>query len=447
MDSKDRLKRFLDSPYRDIIGEDDLQNQEESLTLRQRLELIYRRHKREGEASEGRLAPKRIEELVQGRVEETPYGQCFVREVDYSPEYRHGEVSLNSLLKVLPESCYKLTGEEEFKSWNYSKTIFIDTETTGLAGGTGTFVFMIGIGFFKGEHFHLWQFFARDYSEEMAMLYLVDRLIEPFQFVVTFNGKQFDLPLLQTRYRMSRIDTLLHQLPHFDLIYPSRRMWRLRLENCRLSTLESSILGVIRRGDVPGEEVPQVYFDYLRSQNATLIARVFYHNAQDILSLVGLMAAICSLHHKPFSYGGWYGVDFYSLGRLFHQLGEADKGSRCYVQALDSGLPAHLVPSALKALSLIYKRNKEWDRALKVWEDLLVLGRGEFDLFPYEESAKYWEHQLHAYTRAAEVVEKALLQLHRIGREVPPDRCVAIERSLEHRLRRLKLRAQGKRWY
>ena len=447
MDLKDRLKRLLDSPYRDILGEDDLQHEGEPLSLRQRLELIYRRHRSEEKMAEQVSAPKRIEELVQGRVQETPYGHCFVREEAYPLEYRHGEVSLSSLLEVLPESCHKLTGDERFKKWHYSRAIFIDTETTGLAGGTGTFIFMIGIGYFRGEHFHLWQFFARDYSEEMAMLYLADRLIQPFQYVVTFNGKQFDLPLLQTRYRLSRIDTLIHQLSHFDLIYPSRRIWRLRLENCRLSTLERSLLGVIRQGDVPGEEIPELYFDYLRSLNATLIARVFYHNAQDILSLVGLMNTICLLHHKPFSWGGWYSEDFYCLGRLFHQLGETEKGRRCYHQALDSGLPAHLVPSALKAISLSYKRNQEWDRALKAWDDLLVLGGEEFDRFAYEEIAKYWEHQRHHYTRAAEMVEKALEHLNRSGREFPAYKLEVMKRSLEHRLRRLRLRAQGKRWY
>jgi len=447
MDLKDRLKRLLDSPYRDILGEDDLENQGEPLTLRQRLELIYRHHRKEGDIPEGSFSPKRIEELVQGRVETTPYGDCFVREVDYPPGYRHGEVSLSSLLEVLPESCYKLTGDERFKEWHYSGTLFTDTETTGLAGGTGTFVFMIGVGCFQDEHFHLWQFFARDYSEEMAMLYLVDRLTKPLQFVVTFNGKQFDLPLLQTRYRLSRMDTALHQLAHFDLIYPSRRIWRTRLENCRLNTLERSLLGVIRRGDVPGDEIPQLYFDYLRSQNATLIARVFYHNAQDILSLVGLMATICRFYHKPFSWGGWFGEDFYCLGRLFQQLGDAEKESQCYLQALDSGLPASLVPSALKALSLNYKRNKKWDKALKAWDDLLVLRGEEFDLFPYEEVAKYWEHQRHDYTRAAKVVERALRHLHRDQRELHLESFVAMERSLEHRLRRLRLRAQGKRWY
>ena len=447
MDLKDKLKRLLDSPYRDFLGEDDLQSEGESLSLRQRLELIYRRS-REEQGLEGKVsAPKRIEELVQGRVEETPYGQCFVREIKYPSGYCHGEVSLSTLLEVTPESCCKLTGDERFNQWQHSKAIFVDTETTGLSGGTGTFIFMIGLGYFRGEHFHLWQFFARDYSEEMAILHLVESLTKPFQFLVTFNGKQFDLPLLQTRYRLSRMDTILPQLSHFDLIYPSRRIWRLRLENCRLSTLERSLLGVIRRGDVPGEEIPQVYFDYLRSQNATLIARVFYHNAQDILSLVGLMATICLLYHKPFSQGEWCGEDFYSLGRLFHQLGEAEKGSRCYLQALNSGIPAHLVPSAFKALSFIYKKNREWDKALQAWDDLLVLGEREFDLFPYEEIAKYWEHQRHDYTRATEVVERALLHIHRAKEELLPDRYAAMERALEYRLRRLRLRVQGKRWY
>lgn len=447
MDLKDKLKRLLDSPYRDFLKEDDLQSEGESLTLRQRLELIYRRSRQEQGLAGKVLEPKRIEELVQGRVEETPYGQCFVREIEYSPEYCHGEVSLSSLLKVTPESCCKLTGEERFSEWSHSKAVFVDTETTGLSGGTGTFIFMIGLGYFQGERFRLWQFFARDYSEEMAILYLVDRLTQPFQFLVTFNGKQFDLPLLVTRYRLSRMDTLLSQLSHFDLIYPSRRIWRLRLENCRLSTLERSLLGVVRRGDIPGEEIPGVYFDYLRSQNATLIARVFYHNAQDILSLVGLMATICLLYHKPFSHGEWCGEDFYSLGRLFHRLGEVEKGSRCYLQALDSGIPAHLVPSAFKALSSIYKKNREWDKALKAWDDLLVLGEKEFDPFPYEEIAKYWEHQQHDYSRATEVVERALSHLRRVKEELFPDRYAAMERALEHRLRRLRLRAQGKRWY
>ena len=139
---------------------------------------------------------------------------------------------------------------------NNADWVLVATETTGLSGGTGTFAFMVGLGFFQEDKFLIHQFFMRDYSEERASLSLIKKIIDSFQFLVTFNGRHYDIPLLETRFILSRIGSNIREMPNFDLLYPSRRIWKGAYENCRLVTLESKLLGVERTDDIPSEWIP-----------------------------------------------------------------------------------------------------------------------------------------------------------------------------------------------
>ena len=162
-------------------------------------------------------------------------------------------------------------------------------------GGTGTFPFLIGLGWFEAGSFVTCQLFARDFSEEGAMLRYLSELASGKQFLVTFNGRAYDLNLLATRFILNRCRDTLSAMPHIDLLHPSRRILAHRLENARLSTIETHVLGVERDGDVPGFEIPQRYFDWLRQRDGRLLEDVFTHNRLDVVSMASLLKYLTDL--------------------------------------------------------------------------------------------------------------------------------------------------------
>ena len=307
MDLKERLNRLTsitpakkeDKPQ--VIGD-----------LRQRLDRL--------------LEPKKIhrkkmilpiEELVNGEIISTPDGESFQAKEYFPPHFRYGEMTLAEILEIPTYPAHLLSKDERLKDLDLRKALFLDTETTGLAGGTGTFAFMIGLGFFERDGFLVHQFFMRDYSEERASLSLLKGLLESFQFLITFNGRHYDIPLLETRFILSRLSSKIKEMPNFDLLYPSRRVWKGAYENCRLITLESHLLGMERVDDIPSEWIPYLYFDYLQNGDASKIHRVFYHNQMDILSMVALAGRIHLTYHDPQAAQPRKGIEHFALGRLF----------------------------------------------------------------------------------------------------------------------------------
>lgn len=160
-----------------------------------------------------------------------------------------------------------LTGREI--ECDLSQIAFLDTETTGLSGGTGTYAFLVGIGTWNSSGFLVEQFFMRDFDEEAAMICSLEERFSRLEVIVTFNGKCFDLPLLESRFIMHRRHWGRAQAVHLDLLHPCRRLWKLRLKDCSLSNLEARVLGWERDEDVPGHLIPQVYFKYARSGSST----------------------------------------------------------------------------------------------------------------------------------------------------------------------------------
>src|SRR5579859_3798690 len=229
--------------------------------------------------------PKGIEAYVDGRVESNGHGEFFVARQALPFGRPYGKVRIGdfSTADLHPLNLFLgSTGLPET-----SRLMFLDTETTGLAGGTGTCAFLIGVGAVEGSQFVVRQYFLRDYPEEKAMLALADAL-ENYEGLVTFNGKTFDIPLLETRYALARMESPFARLLHLDLLHPARRLWKLRLESCALGHLETEVLGIHRQGDVDGSEIPGIYFDYLRTGDSRGLQPVFYHNALDIISLAAL---------------------------------------------------------------------------------------------------------------------------------------------------------------
>jgi hypothetical protein len=203
----------------------------------------------------------------------------------------HGDFRFSTLAE-LPPAALSAISASEIAEIDPQRILFLDTETTGLAGGVGTFAFLVGIGRLNGDAFEVRQFLMRDFAEEASALSAVAAEIDSADLLVTYNGKAYDEPLLASRYVLARIRPPFGRLPHLDLLHSARRLWKLRFESCRLVELEAQILGHSRQGDVPGSLIPQLYFDFLRTRRPGRIAAVLHHNALDILSLAALTAIL-----------------------------------------------------------------------------------------------------------------------------------------------------------
>jgi uncharacterized protein YprB with RNaseH-like and TPR domain len=375
-----------------------------------------------------------IEELVNGEVISTPDGESFQVKEYFPSHFRYGEMALSEVLDIPTYPAHLISKDERLKELDLRKALFLDTETTGLAGGTGTFAFMIGLGFFEGDGFLVHQFFMRDYSEERASLSLLKGLLESFQFLITFNGRVYDIPLLETRFILSRLPSKIKEMPNFDLLYPSRRIWKGAYDNCRLITLESQLLGMERGDDVPSEWIPYLYFDYLQTGDASKIHQVFYHNQMDILSMVALAGRIHLTYHDPQAAQPRKGIEHFALGRLFWEHRYPEKAISCFEIALKR-CDENLSWEVMRWLSMALKKTGQGEKARSLWEEM-VTWPYQKDTFPYIELAKYHEHRLKDFDRAVAYVEKALEQ-------IPPHQQKEIEMLQHRRLRLEQKRAEN----
>ncbi|NWG03007.1 MAG: ribonuclease H-like domain-containing protein [Syntrophaceae bacterium] len=347
-----------------------------------------------------------IEQLIRGEVISTSEGETFLTKIYFPPHFQYGEMTLADVLTIPTYPAHLLSRDDRLRELDFRRALFLDTETTGLTGGTGTFAFMVGLGFFEEDHFVIQQFFMRDYSEERATLSLLKDMINTFQFLVTFNGRQYDIPLLETRFILSRIISKIREVPNFDLLYPSRKIWKGAYENCRLVTLESQLLGIERTDDIPSEWIPFLYFDYIQTGDARKIHQVFYHNQMDILSMVALAGRIHLVYHDPKAARPRKGIEHFALGRLFWEHGQKDKAIPCFEIALKR-CNDDLSWDVMKWLSMAFKKTGQPEKARSLWEEMASWPYKK-DAFPYVELAKYYEHRLKDWEGAMTYVNEAL---------------------------------------
>ena len=274
---------------------------------------------------------------------ENERGEFFLVETAVHLEVRHGDVPLSRFHAIEPRTVGVLTAEPELDGFDLRRAVFLDTETTGLAGGAGTAAFLIGVGLVDGERFRVRQYFMRDYHEEAALLHALAEELRRFDRLVTFNGKMFDVPLLDARFRLNRGRFPLAEAPHLDLLHPARRLWKARLESCRLQSLEAELMGLRRTGDIPGEEIPQVYFDWVRRRDARMLARVFEHNRQDIVSLAALAVLACQWVEEGRAEDP---RDVFSLARVLERARLYERSEAEYRRALELGPGALRGPGA-----------------------------------------------------------------------------------------------------
>lgn len=286
------------------------------------------------------------------------------------------------------------------KCWDIRRLLFLDTETTGLSGGAGTVAFEIGVGFIDHRGMVIRQYIMRDYSEEGPMLEEIASLFRRFDTVVSFNGKAFDLPLLESRMVMNRIRLSVTQMPQFDLLHAARRVYKLRLKKCNLSALEEAVLGQKRCDDLPGSQVPQRYFDYLRTREFTLLEDVLRHNFDDVKSLAQLTGHLCCTFRHPESVE--HAQDLLGVGKTLMRSGRTQKARTCFKILGHSTLSAQ----AHMHLAISYKKEKEWAEAVSTWQNMVAQGAG--GAWPYIELAKYYEHIAKDVPRALHYANAAL---------------------------------------
>ncbi len=352
---------------------------------------------------------QRLEELAPGEVVETPVGVCYVVKHTYPVDHAHGAARLGDLLAYHPNQLASMHPPSALEECgDFSTAAFLDTETTGL-GGAGVYAFMVGVGVFEpcatstvGEmDFVVRQFFMRSPAEEPAQLHALAALLNQRNVMVTFNGRSFDLPLLRARYALNRallpaelrrVPLINEGSPHLDLLLPARRLWKRRLQSCRLINLETEVLGLERsQSDVPGFLIPQLYVDYVRSGRAGEMARVFYHNQEDIVTTAALAQQMCRAVQSPHAAeSGLQGLDWVSLGQSCEHAGQADEAERCYLKALDCLDQVNDQRVALQRLAALFKRQQRWDDAALLWERWLTTVPGT-DATPYIELAMYYE--------------------------------------------------------
>lgn len=356
--------------------------------------------------AEAREAAGYIHELMSGQVVETAHGAHFETERVWERHRRHGSVGIADLAG-LPEDLLDPLSDGAIPHANPMRWAFLDTETTGLAGGTGTYAFLIGVGSIDATGFRLRQFFMRDYGEEVSLLHRLAEYLAPFEVLVTYNGKAYDQPLLETRFRMARARHPFDRMTHLDLLFGARRLWKLRLESCRLVDLENRILGVEREGDLPGELIPYCYFEFLRTQRAFKLVPIFHHNAIDILSLACLTAIVPFAFRAPEEAALGHGADWIGLARWLSQAGRGEEALRLLRRAVEMGLPDHLLFRTLWDIAALERRAGREDAALGVVTEL-ASSRNPYRARALEALAKHYEHRERNYAMALEMTRSAL---------------------------------------
>ena len=433
MSSIDKLKRLTGEKNTPPAAPSEKQARIDE--LRRRMDMILSRRPQTQSA-----APKKefwgeiiaLEKIVKGEEVENKHGKFFLASDIMPGNCRHGKRNICEAFNLDMHAAALLAGDYTLSDCRCEEGLFLDTETTGLAGGTGTLAFLIGLGWFEEGAFHIRQIFARDFSEERAALAYLAEIAAQKKFLVTFNGKAFDVNLLSTRFILNRLKSDLGNLPHLDLLHPSRRILGHRLENSRLGTLEVEVLGVFREGDIPGWEIPQRYFDWLKQRDGRLLEAIFEHNKLDVISMATLTAHLTEILCAKQEVQNSHADDYLAAARLLFKRRDTERAGKILEVFDEQQTDAQLSVISKKELSFLYKRTGRWEQATQIWQGLLEITPADFSAV--SEMAKWLEHHARDYHAAKILVESALSQNNGFS----PDE----KESLAHRLKRLKTKSE-----
>ena len=369
-----------------------------------------------------------------GRRVSTRFGECLVIDRRYESDRWHGDIRIGDCalddveaLRLLDPSLPSTTALE--------RTIFIDLETTGLSGGAGTLAFLVGCGYFDLGAFQVRQFLLTSHAGERALLAAVADFFDSADTIVTYNGKTFDVPVMETRWSFHRMELPLDGVPHFDMLHPARRLWKNRPDDpgCRLSTLERTLFDVRRVGDVPGLEIPGRFFTFVRSGNPNPLEPVLEHNRIDLVSLAAVTARAVRLAQSGHE-GCRDCAEALALGRVFERAGHFSRADECYRRAAESS-EAHVRAEALYRLAVRLRRSRRFEEAASRWRELIEFTEprsrrhgtlGALRQVAVEAMAIHQEHRTRDLAGAREL---ALTALEEAGGHSP---------SIRHRLSRLE---------
>jgi uncharacterized protein YprB with RNaseH-like and TPR domain len=311
-----------------------------------------------------------IADVLDGQWHERDGQRFLVVDRTYVPGYRHGSMVLADSLPPSDGMWPRLSLLANGSCG--SRLLFVDLETTGIAGGAGTYAFLVGCGWFDGGVFRTRQYFLSSFTAERVLLEDVADLAAKAGAVVTYNGKTFDLPLIETRYNLHRLDTPFAGLPHIDMLHPARRMWRAPESACRLVTLEQTLCGYVREGDVPGFEIPARYFRYVHGDDARPLAAVFEHNRLDLVSLALLTARAAQLLDEGAA-AARTAQEALGMGRLYERGGMMADAKACYARATEIDGDEDVRADALRSYALVCRRMRHFDDAAAAWQRVLGL--------------------------------------------------------------------------
>ncbi len=372
--------------------------------------------------------PDRLSRILGATPKANQYGdylsvRCWCAQPPrYSPDLR-------ALKLLMPATPDEIADPEQW--------LFLDTETTGLAGGSGTYAFLVGLAWWDGGGLEIEQFFMREYSEERSMLFALRERIAEHPVLVTFNGKSFDWPLLETRYRMSRRISVPTPRAHLDFLHPARNLWRLRLGSVRLSELERHVLGWDRGADVLSGQIPQIYFDYLRGGPPERLIPVLNHNQMDLRGLAALSSRILSLLSDAETLGQ-DGLELFGVSRICEKRGEHSRARKLYEKSIASFLPTETDRAARRSLARLAKRQGDFDLACELWKDALSNSRHGYEA--YEQLAIYYEHKARDPEQARQIVRRALNELRRANQvgDITPGAYREFKARFDRRMERLE---------
>jgi hypothetical protein len=353
---------------------------------------------------------------------------------DYPLSWLQGNIELGAALASASEHIAFSAADEALLDFDPRTALFMDTETTGLAGGSGTVAFLVGIGYFIKDGFRLDQCFMRDYDDEEAMLRFVAERFAEGRTVVSYNGKSFDMPLLRSRFIQQRAPFRSEGMPHYDLVHAARRFWKRRLSDCSLGNIEKEILGVRRHGDVPGHLIPEMWFEYLDTRDARPLQGVLYHHQMDILSLVALTGWLSQCLSAPQGDGFEHIEDRLSVVRVhFKQKKYLDvvEHANRFLEVQERG---PMRRECLEMLALACKRLGRWLEMQQAWEQILE----EFpnDIIARHELIKHHEHRTRDLPTAERLCREALDRLAAEQARSFSMRLERIQKKLQRGLRR-----------
>jgi len=318
-----------------------------------------------------------VARILGGRPIETRWGTALVIERRHDPGERHGRFIVRDCRSTDYEALAWLDPSTRVADESNTRLAFFDIETTGLSGGAGTLAFLIGIGWFEDDGFQTSQLLLTSHAAERAMLAAAADLLDGASALVTYNGRSFDVPVLETRWAFHRIPVPIGELPHLDMLHPARRLWKKRAEDetddrsCTLAAVERLVLEFTREDDVPGFEIPSRFFRYLRSGDPRPLLPVLEHNRLDLVSLAAVTMATCRLVREGPA-GARDAYECVALGRVFEHAGNPARAEECYARAatLEARTPR---AEALHRLAVLHRRARRYGEAARLWEEVATL--------------------------------------------------------------------------